>query len=86
MLADEALANRKLELVLKKWLGGGASTRRSQFRAEAPRLLAELSSYSERLCMGKGDSKTRRGKIYKGSYGKSRPKDPTKKKKAAGKK
>ncbi|MSQ89408.1 MAG: 30S ribosomal protein THX [Betaproteobacteria bacterium] len=23
--------------------------------------------------MGKGDKKTRRGKIYKGSYGKSRP-------------
>ena len=36
--------------------------------------------------MGKGDSKTRRGKIYQGSYGKSRPKDPTKKKKAASKK
>lgn len=33
--------------------------------------------------MGKGDSKTRRGKIYKGSFGKSRPKDPSKKKAAA---
>jgi 30S ribosomal protein S31 len=33
--------------------------------------------------MGKGDSKTRRGKIYKGSFGKSRPKDPARKKKAA---
>jgi len=34
--------------------------------------------------MGKGDSKTRRGKIYQGSFGKSRPKDPAKKKKQAG--
>ncbi len=33
--------------------------------------------------MGKGDSKTRRGKIYKGSFGKSRPKHPARKKKAA---
>jgi 30S ribosomal protein S31 len=31
--------------------------------------------------MGKGDRKTRRGKIYRGSFGKSRPKDPAKKKK-----
>ena len=36
--------------------------------------------------MGKGDRKTRRGKIYAGSFGKSRPKDPSKKKKAAAKK
>jgi 30S ribosomal protein S31 len=36
--------------------------------------------------MGKGDPKTRRGKIYKGSFGKSRPKDPSRKKKVAGKK
>jgi 30S ribosomal protein S31 len=28
--------------------------------------------------MGKGDRKTRRGKIYAGSFGKSRPKDPAK--------
>jgi 30S ribosomal protein S31 len=33
--------------------------------------------------MGKGDGRSRRGKIYKGSFGKSRPKDPAKKKKAA---
>lgn len=26
--------------------------------------------------MGKGDRRTRRGKIYAGSFGKSRPKDP----------
>ena len=32
--------------------------------------------------MGKGDKRTRRGKIYKGSYGKRRP-HRTKKKKAA---
>ncbi len=37
--------------------------------------------------MGKGDPKSRRGKIYKGSFGKSRPKDPAKaKKRAAAKK
>ena len=38
--------------------------------------------------MGKGDRKTRRGKIYNGSFGKSRPKSPDKAKakaKAAGK-
>ncbi|MBS0388722.1 MAG: 30S ribosomal protein THX [Proteobacteria bacterium] len=28
--------------------------------------------------MGKGDRKTRRGKIYAGSFGKSRPKNPAK--------
>jgi 30S ribosomal protein S31 len=31
--------------------------------------------------VGKGDRKTRRGKIYRGSFGKTRPKDPDKKKK-----
>ncbi len=33
--------------------------------------------------MGKGDRKTRRGKIYRGSFGKSRPKSPAKKRAAA---
>ena len=33
--------------------------------------------------MGKGDKRTKRGKIFKGSYGKTRPHDPTKKKSAA---
>jgi 30S ribosomal protein S31 len=33
--------------------------------------------------MGKGDRKTRRGKIYNGSFGKSRPKDPAKRRKKA---
>jgi 30S ribosomal protein S31 len=33
--------------------------------------------------MGKGDRRSRRGKIYRGSFGKTRPKDPTKKKKKA---
>ncbi|MEO6080188.1 MAG: 30S ribosomal protein THX [Steroidobacteraceae bacterium] len=28
--------------------------------------------------MGKGDRRTRRGKIYAGSFGKLRPKDPNK--------
>lgn len=30
--------------------------------------------------MGKGDIRTRRGKIYRGTFGKSRPKDPAAKK------
>jgi ribosomal small subunit protein bTHX len=30
--------------------------------------------------VGKGDRKTRRGKIYAGSFGKLRPKDPDKNK------
>ena len=29
--------------------------------------------------MGKGDKRTKRGKTFKGSYGKSRPHDPDKK-------
>ena len=33
--------------------------------------------------MGKGDSRSRRGKIYQGSFGKSRPKDPEGDKKKA---
>jgi len=33
--------------------------------------------------MGKGDRRTRRGKIYMGSFGKLRVKDPAKKKKKA---
>jgi 30S ribosomal protein S31 len=33
--------------------------------------------------MGKGDSRSRRGKIYQGSFGKSRPKDPKGDKKKA---
>jgi 30S ribosomal protein S31 len=32
--------------------------------------------------MGKGDRKTRRGKIYRGSFGKSRPKKPARLRKA----
>jgi ribosomal small subunit protein bTHX len=32
--------------------------------------------------MGKGDHRTRRGKIYQGSFGKTRPKSPDKKKPA----
>ena len=35
--------------------------------------------------MGKGDPRTRRGKIYQGSFGKSRVKDPAKRKKKAAK-
>ena len=33
--------------------------------------------------MGKGDRKSRRGKIYNGSFAKSRPKDPAKRAKKA---
>jgi len=33
--------------------------------------------------MGKGDRKTRRGKIYRGSFGKCRPKDPGRRNKRA---
>jgi 30S ribosomal protein S31 len=33
--------------------------------------------------MGKGDKRTKRGKIFKGSYGKTRPHDADKKKAAA---
>lgn len=36
--------------------------------------------------MGKGDQRSRRGKIYRGSFGKSRAKDPAKKKRRAAKK
>jgi len=36
--------------------------------------------------VGKGDRKTRRGKIYAGTFGKTRPKDPAKGKTAAAKK
>jgi 30S ribosomal protein S31 len=36
--------------------------------------------------VGKGDRKTRRGKIYNGSFGKTRPKDPKAKKKVVAKK
>jgi 30S ribosomal protein S31 len=33
--------------------------------------------------MGKGDKRSRKGKIFKGSYGKTRPHDPNKKKAAS---
>jgi ribosomal small subunit protein bTHX len=36
--------------------------------------------------MGKGDKRSRRGKIYRGSFGKSRAKDPAKKRRRAAKK
>jgi len=35
--------------------------------------------------MGKGDQRTRRGKIYRGSFGKSRPKEPGREKRQAAK-
>lgn len=36
--------------------------------------------------MGRGDKKTKKGKIFKGSFGKSRPARPVKAKKATEKK
>jgi ribosomal small subunit protein bTHX len=42
-------------------------------------------SEGEWFLMGKGDPRTRRGKIYQGSFGKSRVKDPAKRKKKAAK-
>jgi len=36
--------------------------------------------------MGKGDQRSRRGKIYRGSFGKSRAKDPAKRRRRAAKK
>ena len=35
--------------------------------------------------MGKGDQRSRRGKIFRGSFGKSSPKDPAKGKRQAAK-
>jgi ribosomal small subunit protein bTHX len=40
---------------------------------------------SKEALMGKGDQRTRRGKIYRGSFGKSRSKDPAKDKRKAAK-
>src|SRR5437660_10309075 len=51
-------------------------------RASATGLPHYVKSESEFL-MGKGDPRTRRGKLYQGSFGKSRPKDPAKRKKKA---
>ena len=47
------------------------------------RLRALFSNDSRRRYMGKGDQRSRRGKIYRGSFGKSRAKDPAKRKKRA---
>jgi ribosomal small subunit protein bTHX len=41
---------------------------------------------SELCLMGKGDHRSRRGKIYQGSFGKTRVKNPAKKKRRAAKK
>ena len=41
--------------------------------------MRDISTSKE--CDGQGDKRTRRGKIYKGSYGKSRPQRVKKKKK-----
>ena len=42
-----------------------------------------VKSQERCFLMGKGDHRTRRGKIYQGSFGKSRAKDPAKRKKKA---
>lgn len=41
------------------------------------------NSDSRSSYMGKGDQRSRRGKIYRGSFGKSRAKDPAKRRKRA---
>ena len=40
----------------------------------------------KKIIMGRGDKKTKKGKIFKGSFGKSRPARPAKEKKAEEKK
>jgi 30S ribosomal protein S31 len=56
-------------------------------RAPRPANLLDSAPFTTKVVgvvfMGKGDSRSRRGKIYQGSFGKSRPKDPAKKKKRA---
>jgi 30S ribosomal protein S31 len=42
-----------------------------------------LPSPSKIFFMGRGDKKTKKGKIFKGSFGKSRPARPAQAKKAA---
>jgi 30S ribosomal protein S31 len=41
-----------------------------------------VSLFTGEAQMGKGDRRTRKGKIYRGSYGKTRPGRPAKKKPA----
>jgi 30S ribosomal protein S31 len=41
-------------------------------------VLVDTEWPSELLRMGKGDQRTKRGKIYRGCYGKARPKRPKK--------
>jgi 30S ribosomal protein S31 len=38
--------------------------------------LRRLQANTSEILVGKGDRRTRRGKIYAGSFGKTRPKDP----------
>ena len=54
-------------------------------RPATTRLPPRIQRHQEST-VGKGDRKTRRGKIYAGSFGKSRPKDASKNKKAVAKK
>lgn len=58
-------------------------SRHGYFRRALLDLRPAFFPQSEHLLMGKGDIKSRRGKIYRGSFGKSRPKDPARKKAAA---
>jgi 30S ribosomal protein S31 len=46
-------------------------------RAQVPGLF--VSIYIKVNYMGRGDKKTKKGKIFKGSFGKSRPAKPSKK-------
>jgi ribosomal small subunit protein bTHX len=38
-----------------------------------------MQATGDEIPMGKGDKRSRRGKIYRGSFGKTRSKDPAKK-------
>jgi 30S ribosomal protein S31 len=42
----------------------------------------KINSPTKKIIMGRGDKKTKRGKISKGTFGKSRPARPAKEKKA----
>ena len=87
--------NEAQERTGRRRLATAAAARRSAGKIEAAKgrpplpvghrrpalFIVELNR--ELILMGKGDPRTRRGKIYQGSFGKSRAKDPAKKKKKA---
>lgn len=44
-----------------------------QLEAFFMRIFSEVCSLIKSIIMGRGDKKTKKGKIFKGSFGKSRP-------------